>query len=256
MSTVTRGTTTGTTTTGRRMGTMHVARSRGALSGFLLVLLGIWGAVIPFVGPYFTYAYTPDSAWTWTWGRLWLEVLPGIAAIIGGLILATTINRAFGIFAGWLASAAGAWFVVGPILGRLWGGAGGAAGTPVGGTTRQVVEEIGFFAGLGVVILFLAAYALGRYTVWAVRDVRAAERRAVLERDRLAADTAVAGPVVEERPAHFHDNRVDNRVDDRVDETTVTRTMPAAGTVPPDTMAPAEGTARPEGPRIDPAHQP
>ena len=40
-------------------GTLRVRRSRGALSGLLLVLLGIWGALIPFVGPYFHYAYTP-----------------------------------------------------------------------------------------------------------------------------------------------------------------------------------------------------
>ena len=53
----------------RRSGTMRVVRSRGALSGFLLLLLGIWGALIPFVGPYFHYAYSPDSAWTWTAGR-------------------------------------------------------------------------------------------------------------------------------------------------------------------------------------------
>ena len=62
-------------------GTLRVRRSRGALSGVLLVLLGLWGAVIPFVGPYFRYAYTPDRAWEYTSGRLWLEVLPGAAVL-------------------------------------------------------------------------------------------------------------------------------------------------------------------------------
>ena len=33
-----------------RGGRMRMPRSRGAASGFLLVLLGIWGALIPFVG--------------------------------------------------------------------------------------------------------------------------------------------------------------------------------------------------------------
>lgn len=160
----------------RRSGTMRVVRSRGALSGFLLLLLGIWGALIPFVGPYFHYAYTPDTVWTWTAGRFWLEVLPGIAAAVAGLMLMATANRSVGVFAGWLASLAGAWFVVGPVLGRLWDGPSGAVGTPVGGTARQVWEQIGFFSGLGAAILFLGALALGRFTVTSIRDIRAAER--------------------------------------------------------------------------------
>src|SRR4051794_17648414 len=114
------GSMTRTETVPQRGGLMRVARSRGMLSGLLLMLLGIWGALIPFIGPYFHYAYTPDSAWTWTSGRLWLEVLPGAAAFVGGLLLATTANRAVGVFAGWLASVAGAWFILGPVLARAW----------------------------------------------------------------------------------------------------------------------------------------
>ena len=61
--------------------------------GALLVLLGIWGGLIPFVGPYFHYAYTPDSAWTYTTGRLWLEILPGGCALAGGLIVLASWYR-------------------------------------------------------------------------------------------------------------------------------------------------------------------
>jgi len=198
-----------------RGGVMYVARSRGMLSGLLLVLLGIWGALIPFVGPYFNYAYTPDRAWAWTMGRLWLEILPGAAAVLGGLMLMGTAHRAVGVFAGWLASVAGAWFVVGPILSRLWDPPAGSAGTPVGGPIRQVFEEIGFFYGLGAAILFLAAQALGRFTVRSVRDVRAAEtvrRTSVTEPTgtRPVAAQPVT-PVAEtrgERAADFEDNRV------------------------------------------------
>ena len=32
---------------------LQVPRSRGAICGLLLVLLGVWGALIPLVGPYF-----------------------------------------------------------------------------------------------------------------------------------------------------------------------------------------------------------
>ena len=45
-------------------GILRVPRTRGVLSGLLLVLLGAWGALVPFVGPYFHYAYTPDTAWS------------------------------------------------------------------------------------------------------------------------------------------------------------------------------------------------
>lgn len=159
-----------------RGGYLRVPRSRGALTGFLLIALGVWGGLIPFIGPYFNYAYTPDAAWTWTAGRFWLEILPAIATIVGGFLLLTTANRAVGVFGGYLASAAGAWFIVGPIFGQLWGGTAGATGTPVGGQVARVVEQIGFFAGLGAVIIFLAAQALGRFTVRSVRDVQAAER--------------------------------------------------------------------------------
>ena len=42
-------------------GMLQMRRKRGAFSGFPLILLGLWGALIPFVGPYFRYAYTPDT---------------------------------------------------------------------------------------------------------------------------------------------------------------------------------------------------
>jgi len=68
-------------------GMLRMRRSRGAASGLLLVLLGLWGALIPFVGPYFHFAYTPDTAWTYTTARLWLEILPGAAVVVGGVLL-------------------------------------------------------------------------------------------------------------------------------------------------------------------------
>jgi hypothetical protein len=148
---------------------LRVPRSRGALNGVLLVLLGIWGGLIAFVGPYFHYAYTPDTAWTYTTGRLWLEILPAAGTIIGGLIVGGTASRPVAILGAWLAAASGAWFAVGTVLSTLWA-SGGAAGHPVGGTLARTVEQIGFFTGLGVVIVFLAAVALGRFTVIGVRE--------------------------------------------------------------------------------------
>src|ERR1700753_3794341 len=79
-------------------GTLQIRRSRGAFSGFLLMLLGLWGALIPFIGPYFDFAYTPDKAWTYNTGRLWLELLPGAAVFLGGFFLMAARGRHTALF--------------------------------------------------------------------------------------------------------------------------------------------------------------
>lgn len=143
-------------------GTLQMRRSRGVLSGILLILLGLWGALIPFIGPYFHYAYTPDSAWTYNTGRLWLEILPGAAAFLGGVLLVIAASRHIALFGALLAAAGGAWSALGTVVSPLWDTA-AQAGTPVGTTVlTRTVEQIGFFTGLGIVIVFVAAAAAGR----------------------------------------------------------------------------------------------
>jgi hypothetical protein len=151
-------------------GMLRIPRSRGALSGVLLVLLGAWGGLIAFVGPYFHYAYTPDSAWSYTSGRLWLEILPAAGALAGGLIALASASRPVAMFGAWLAAISGAWFALGTVIGHAWAGSGLSAGTPIGGTLTRAVEQIGFFTGLGVAIVFLAALALGRLSVVGIRE--------------------------------------------------------------------------------------
>src|ERR1022692_855963 len=189
-------------------GILRVPRSRGALSGVLLVLLGAWGALIPLVGPYFHYAYTPDTAWSLTSGRIWLEIAPGAVAFIGGLIVLISSLRPVAMFGAWLAALAGAWFAAGIALSPLWTTRGvSAIGSPVGGTVARTAEQIGFFTGLGVVIAFLAALVIGRLSVVGVRDARPAgggdarhaagrradEDEALPVRDTAVRDTAATG---------------------------------------------------------------
>jgi hypothetical protein len=157
-------------------GTLRVRRSQGALSGALLVLLGIWGALIPFVGPYFHYAYTPDRAWVATSARMWLEVLPGVVTMLGGIVVLVSRFRPTAVFGAWLAALAGAWFAAGDVLAGRWARL-PQPGTPAGGTTRAVLEQIGFFTGLGIVIVFVAALALGRFTVVSARQGAIAARQ-------------------------------------------------------------------------------
>src|SRR5215469_4696302 len=89
---------------------LRVPRSRGAFSGLLLILLGIWGGLVPMVGPYLHYAYTPDKAWTMTSGRAWLEIAPGAAALVGGVMMLVSRLRPLALFGATLAIASGAWF--------------------------------------------------------------------------------------------------------------------------------------------------
>ena len=144
-------------------GMLQMRRSRGAFSGFLLMLLGLWGALIPFVGPYFDFAYTPDKAWTYNTGRLWLELLPGAAVFLGGFLLVIARSRHIAMFGALLAAAAGAWFTLGPVLSPLWNHHVPMGGSPAGNTVyMRIMEQLGFFTALGVVIVFVAAVALGR----------------------------------------------------------------------------------------------
>ena len=156
-------------------GMLRVPRSRGVLSGVLLILLGAWGALVPFVGPYFQYAYTPDHALTYTTGRLWLSILPGAATVLGGLIVLISASRPLAHFGAWLAALSGAWFALGSVIGPTWIGTQMAAGTPVGGSSTRALEQIGFYTGLGVAIVLVAAMALGRFSVIGVREARVAE---------------------------------------------------------------------------------
>jgi hypothetical protein len=151
---------------------LWMPRSRGAVCGLVLVILGAWGAVIPFVGPHFNFAYTPDQDWAWSTARGWLEVAPGAATVLGGLLLIFSGNRVTAIVGGWLAVLAGAWFVVGGEVAPLLGI--GSAGDPIAVTERKrAALEISYFSGLGALIVFVAGVALARLVVRLASDIEA-----------------------------------------------------------------------------------
>jgi hypothetical protein len=154
---------------------MRIPRSRGAVTGVLLIVLGAWAALAPLIGPSFDFTTDSTSTWIFTTETVWLSILPGVAAIVGGLILLTSANRATASFGGWLAVAAGAWLVVGD---EITGYAVERAGE---------WEQVAAFEGLGAAIAALAAFALGRLAVRSVRDEELA-REAELEADHEDAD--------------------------------------------------------------------
>jgi hypothetical protein len=148
----------------------YMPRTRGALSGLLLILLGAWGALVPFFGPNINWAYMADPAWTWTTAKGWLEVLPGAVTAAGGLLLLLSGNRASAVFGGWLAALGGAWFVVGRAFASTLNI--GGVGQPAAATDlKRALLEVTYFTGLGALIVFLGGAALARAAVRHARDV-------------------------------------------------------------------------------------
>ncbi|HXP20461.1 MAG TPA: hypothetical protein VN840_12530 [Streptosporangiaceae bacterium] len=154
--------------------TAQIPRSRGGLSGLILILLGAWGGLIPLVGHYFKYGFTPDRAWELTQGRLYLSVIPGAAALLAGLVIMMTRSRAFGGFMAFVAALAGLWFIVGAAVVRLLPASLGGSistGTPIAATaSRVILTSLGFYAGTGALIMFFAALALGRFSIAPARE--------------------------------------------------------------------------------------
>ena len=164
---------------GIQLSKMRVPWTRGATSGALLLVIGTWAALAPFVGPYLKLAYTPatNTAWHWTAARGWFEVAPGAVAFVGGLVLLMGTNRAVVIAGSWLGIAAGAWLIVSPSLTDVLNQSIGTP-DPAASARRQALEALSFFYAAGALILFLAAAALGRLTVRSIRDAAIAEQRA------------------------------------------------------------------------------
>jgi len=142
---------------------MSTATNR--VSGFLLIVLGAWGGLVPFIGPYFGYFYGPNTTWLYNSDRLWLSVLPAAAAFLGGLIV-LAMPRGGGAGA-LLAVLGGVWFVIGASVltvakpGSGPGAPGTASGAMFSPATMHLLENLGFFSGLGIVIVFFGALALG-----------------------------------------------------------------------------------------------
>jgi hypothetical protein len=178
---------------------MRVRRSTAAVSGLLITLLGLWGALIAFVGPYFHYAFGVNEAWHYTTDRLWLNILPGATAMLGGTLLAFSARRGALIAGALLSLLAGAWFVVGPAVSLTWETGAGPIGRPLFGSTTQMLELVGYFYGLGALIAVFAAYSLGRVSTAAVSAVGAPGAEVL-----SAAPEPLAAEPEPAAPAHTH----------------------------------------------------
>jgi hypothetical protein len=155
----------------------RIPRRRGAVCGLLLVLLGLWGGLAPFIGPYAHFGYTPDKTWHYSDGRLYYSIIPAAAVLLGGVLIAVTRSRGAGMFGGLLAALGGAWFGIGITFTAIVLKKSIAAGSPIlrGGETatslHAYVETLTLFAGLALVVVFLGALAMGRFAMLAAADL-------------------------------------------------------------------------------------
>jgi hypothetical protein len=150
---------------------------RGSVCGLLLILLALWGGLAPFVGPYLHFGYTPDKTWHYETGRLYYSIIPAAAVLIGGALAIVTRNRGVGVFAGILAALGGAWFGLGQTFMTVVVKKTIDVGTPIlsAGATpepvRAYLETLTLFSGLGLLVAFVAALTIGRFSMLAFTDI-------------------------------------------------------------------------------------
>jgi hypothetical protein len=151
------------------------SKFKNTLSGSLLIAVGAWAAVAPFV----------VGTWLWEWnpGRFLLAVLPGGAIVLGGLIMLGGRRLLISV-GGTLALAGGLWFIIGPPAYALF--VGQDLGTGPSGESVRLLQWVGFFFGAGVFVSLLSSYALGFLApldfpdeMWAQRAAASAPRARV-----------------------------------------------------------------------------
>ena len=67
---------------------------------------------------------------------MWLEVLPGVVTLVGGIVVLVSRFRPAAVLGAWLAALAGAWFAVGDLIAGRWASL-PSAGAPTGGATAR-----------------------------------------------------------------------------------------------------------------------
>lgn len=137
------------------------ASGQAKVAGGVIAILGVFGALVPFVGPSFGYGMGGDQSWTWSESHLTLHLAPGLAAVVGALLLlrGRRVGQTLGAL---LAVVAGAWFVIGPSLHPLWAGQSmSSMGAMADSAMSEALSALGYHYGTGALIAVVAAYALG-----------------------------------------------------------------------------------------------
>lgn len=155
------------TPTSRRTDVRAAARAPYRLSiemaGLLVVLVGAWGGIVPYVGPVFGFNGDGSAAWTWNLSHAMLSFAPGAVALGCGLIVllagASLAGRPVLAFAGLMVAVCGAWFIIGPLA---WPVLKGSSFFVTQRPLTQLANWIGYSLGPGSLLIGLGAFVLGR----------------------------------------------------------------------------------------------
>jgi hypothetical protein len=160
--------------------------------GLLTIAISAWGGIVPYVGPAFGFSADGAGSWSWSMTHSVLALIPGaLGVLIGFSFLARVPDDGIGRrkaslgFAGLLAVACGAWFVLGPLAWRVIDNVG-----PYFVTTsplRQLANQAGYALGPGLILAMCGAFAIG----WATRH-----NRPLAASSEAAAAPAAPAPVV------------------------------------------------------------
>jgi hypothetical protein len=145
---------------GRRTGTTTTTTRwtpKAIPFGLLILLLGAWVIVAALIGPIFNFGFFNDDTWNFSTKQWELQLIPGIVAVVGGLLLMTP-SAGSGTLGALLALLAGAWLVVGPVVYPLWSS--GDVHT-FGSEGMKTLRWIGHFFGPGGLILYFSGYGHG-----------------------------------------------------------------------------------------------
>lgn len=168
-----------------------VGRTTGvSMTGATAALVGVWGAIAVFVGPYFGFRPTTGTTWDWTVDNGMLHVGPGALALLGGLLL-----LAFGparraarggalVLPALMLIVAGAWFVIGPVAWPTFES--GPAFAPALDAGRNLLNQACASLAPGLVLAALGGMAMKASMVGAVVEEHRADR--VEEPAAVAAD--------------------------------------------------------------------
>jgi hypothetical protein len=136
-----------------------------AAVGFLTAVLGVWVAIIPYVGPTFSFGATGTPAWRWNLLHSLLWLAPGAVAIVCGLTIIAQVpslrNGRGGRGARWvgfLTFLCGAWLAIGPLA---WGVMERGAVFRGGSPWHVFLTRLAYSYGPAAILAMLGGMAMG-----------------------------------------------------------------------------------------------
>jgi hypothetical protein len=140
------------------------------LAGIITALTAAWGGIVPFVGPIFNFSADGSGSWEWNLAHALLGLVPGAAAVLGGLVVLSIAPLTGGgrgrlelAVMGLFIAVCGAWFVIGYAAWPVIENSGGrfVLASPL----MNLAHVIGYAFGPGVLLVGCGAFVFG----WAAR---------------------------------------------------------------------------------------